>query len=225
MQAKARSIEKGEAAEFETWDPLGMSEHDYASRQTYIMSKPLDYWSKNVEHVTNAMVFNSMKKESYDRVLPAIRAMKLILKVYGTTTGVDVENTIDWLDKQVKIAIHSRTIINDEMKNIAGYVAQAKYLTSALMLGFNPRGLCREYFEGLFKHAIKAYAPLYSKKFKYEDIMFAYKVFFEDLVHQTDNFTIGERLNQMFRLVGLDINRLADKTITGQGGVYNFQDR
>lgn len=95
MQAKARSIEKGEAAEFETWDPLGMSEHDYASRQTYIMSKPLDYWSKNVEHVTNAMVFNSMKKESYDRVLPAIRAMKLILKVYGTTTGVDVENTID----------------------------------------------------------------------------------------------------------------------------------
>ena len=225
MQAKARSIEKGEAAEFETWDPLGMSEHDYASRQTYIMSKPLDYWSKNVEHVTNAMVFNSMKKESYDRVLPAIRAMKLILKVYGTTTGVDVENTIDWLDKQVKIAIHSRTILNDEMKNIAGYVAQAKYLTSALMLGFNPRGLCREYFEGLFKHAIKAYAPLYSKKFKYEDIMFAYKVFFEDLVHQTDNFTIGERLNQMFRLVGLDINRLADKTITGQGGVYNFQDR
>jgi len=145
---------------------------------------------------------------------------------YGDETGIDMNNFVDWLESQTKIAIHSQAILNDESRKAAGVLKMARYMTSALLLGFNPRGLFRESFEGVWKTVGRSIAPAFGNdQFTLEDVAYARAMLTKDIPEYVGNVTIVEKLNEMGRFANLDVNALVERLRTNRSGMLNISEK
>jgi hypothetical protein len=76
---------------YEMYNRFNISESSEDARQALLAQYNSDFWESNLESLVTSYVFAAERKDAFDDVLPAIKAIKLLALNYAKETGVDMK--------------------------------------------------------------------------------------------------------------------------------------
>lgn len=209
---------------YEMYNRFNISEASEESRQALLAKYNSDFWERNLESLVTNYVFAAERKDAFDDVLPAIKAIKLLALNYAKETGVDLTVFNETMDNYLKIAVFNQSIISEEGRELYKAIGPVKRLASFGLLAFNVTGGVRDVFDGMWKNSAMAFSKMYytGEKFTYKELMQAGAIIMKDGPDFLQRVTKIEALNARMRLADFDMNKLSQRLVSNKSGLSNL---
>lgn len=209
---------------YEMYNRFNISESSEDARQALLAQYNSDFWERNLESLVTSYVFAAERKDAFDDVLPAIKAIKLLALNYAKETGVDLTVFNETMDNYLKIAVFNQSIISEEGKQLYQAVGPIKRLASFGLLAFNVTGGVRDVFDGMWKNSAMAFSKMYytGEKFTYKELLQAGAIIMKDGPDFLSRVTKIEALNARMRLADFDMNKLSQRLVSNKSGLSNL---
>lgn len=209
---------------YEMYNRFALSEASEESRQALLAQYDVDFWERNLESLTTSYVFSSVRKDAFDRILPAIKGIKVLALNYAKQTGSDLTVFNETMDNYLKIAVFNQSIISEEGKKLFKYLSPIKTMASFGLLAFNVTGGVRDVFDGMWKNSAMAFSKMYytGEKFTYKELMQAGAIIMKDGPDALTRVTKINALNQRLRLADFDMNKFHQRLVSNKSGLANL---
>lgn len=203
------------------------SEISKDKRESVLKNKPKSYWELNLESLMLNYAVANIKKNQINRVMPAIRAIKMMSLFYGQMTDVDQTNLNDVIDKFVKSVVHSKNIHSQEERAITKNIHKIKTFASRMMIGGNLSAIPRDFFSGTWKAISLANSKMFlgKEQFGYGSLVKALNFVLFDAGRTIAGTSLIEALNLKMGLSDIDLNNIHHKLKSNKSGLANLSGK
>lgn len=204
---------------YEMFDVYARQSQDYKSR--VLEKNRANYFEWNLDTIAHRIAFNKIRVNEFNKQLPKINAYLWWIKLMAGKQGVDISKQLDYVAKQMDLAVFDEPIIDEEFKDMATTVAAVKKFSTAAMLAFRPALMVKELVIGVIKGTTLAATQIYGKdQFTVGDLTKAYTKLMTIDNKFSNDFNLIDRINAYYRFANMDVNSLAKKTQTDRHGVF-----
>ena len=180
----------------------------------------------DLELVMDTYEISAIRKSEFNKVLPYINAIRIVVDWQSKGILSTNKNTLDYTKKYIRNAVYNDKMIDDNLETTAKFVSALKDLTSTMTLGFNVMSGVREFLQGQFGNITKMAAQHYGKdSFSAKNYIKATGLMLDDSSTFFTSLTKVEELNNLYALSGMDINTIVQKLSSSNKGVLAFRSR
>lgn len=204
---------------YEMYDAYGRQSPEHKAK--LIEKNGVGYFEWNIDTIAHRLVFNKIRKGIFDRRLPLINAYLWWMKLMGGKQNKDISDQLDYVSKQMKLAISDEPIVGGEFRDAAIVTSAVKKISTAAMLSFRPILFAKEMTIGAFKGAMLAATQVYGEQqFGFNHLLSAYEKLFTVDKQFSQEFNLIDKLNTTYGIANMDVNMLAQKLQTDRRGIF-----
>lgn len=196
-------------------------------RETILQQHDINFWEINLDRIYAHYLYGAVRKKHMDKVLPIIKAVRIVGALYGRQTDVNMKNFDEYLENYMTSHIHNQSILSEEEKNAVVTITPIKFMASTLAMAFNTSTGLRNLLESVWKVPMRIQTKFFTKEdcFTKTDWWNAMMALIEDGPDFASRVTLIEALNQRMRIQDMDANRIADKITSYKSGLTHTTDR
>lgn len=210
--------EKSEVGFYEMYDTYSKHTPEFKARA--VDKHTINYFEFNLDSIANRVIFNKVRKNTYDKAFPVVNAYIWYMKYAAGKSSDDISGQLKYVSDQIKLSAFGQHIIDPEFKDLTVGQAMIKKLSSALILGFKPISLAKELTIGTMKGVMLASTQIYGKdQFGIKDLGLAYKKLLTIDKQFSQEFNLIDKINALYRFANMDANTLYAKLQTDRHGM------
>lgn len=137
----------------------------------------------------------------------------------GAKQSIKVDDQIEYIINQVKLAVLDQPLIGDEMQTLAKGLGFVKQISTISMLAFRPALLAKEMTIGVLRNFSSAAIGL-NDEFDAETMAKAYQKLITIDKKFSDEFNMIDKLNHLYRMANMDISTMPKKVQADRWGYH-----
>lgn len=182
----------------------------------------IDYIERNAETLLLKHAFAFSQQRNIDNIFPLIQASMAHLSIQGANAGQQFTNDKSYLDKYIRNKVKNESIVDPNFEGAAKVVGVMKQAASKLTLAFTPVQLFYQPLQGLWTDIRLALQNHDGKSFNFTHFKNSIKLLAGELFNFSGKPTIISKLNELYSLNDMDINKYIDNiTHNKKGFLYN----
>lgn len=194
-----------------------------ADRDKLIQSENLGAFETDMEIILDFYKFSEIRKKEYDKIMPSIVAMKIAMAYQAYEVGIDLSNTLNYINKQTEHVLYGRVNILQENQVLMKMSRTLRDVATFGNMALNPVSGVTNFMTGLWGNISRLMSRNYGKDmFTYAEFSSAFGYVMRDSIKSVANLTWMEELNMLYGLNGMDMNRLHERMMQNRSGMLNF---
>jgi len=199
---------------------------DLDARQEKLDRSEFSEFESDLEAVLDMYTMMHSKEREMNKIMPVINAQKLVTMLSEYNMFEDNANTASAINDYVGTVLFDKNLIAEESKNLAIGAQVAKSIVSKATIGFNAVSGFTEFFTGWGNNITRAMANKFdSSAFGGSKLLQASALVFGDVNTNKlsyENVSLGDSLNEMFRISDMNLKELVHKVQTTSSGLTKF---
>ena len=194
------------------------------ARARYIAEKGEDFFETNLERLLIHFIESDIQSKEYHKTLVITKAVLLRLDMLGRDMNdqTTIKQTIDMIEKYVKLNVFNMSIMDESSQKILGSLAPLKRLVSDTLIGGNVIGGLRDTFEGVWQNMVRTINK-FQTNISYKSLSKAYVTVVKNSFTDGRTINIVNQLCKIYRLSNVDVSRISEGLIT-ERGLTNMRD-
>lgn len=210
-------LEKEQMGYYESYD---VYRHQTPSwKKSQINTNGDKYYEINLDILAHRYVFNKIRKNIMDNVIPLINDYMWNMKMRAGIANEDISNQLDYITKRLKVAIYDTTIINKELQDPAKLIHLFKRATSFGTLALRPALLVKEAIVGTYRNVEMALTKPFGDQIDMKSYKDAYQEMFSLDNKFSTKWNLWDALNNTYGIANLDVNQADKKFQTDRRGI------
>lgn len=211
----AENAEKTAQA-FEMFDMFERSDNQ-AKREEYLLETDLDILDHDVGNLFYTYAASKLRKQVLDKYRPMMQGQLVQLMMEAATNNINIDKNIDYILKYTTAKVFNASIVPKDYRILAKALEKTRTIATYLTLGFSPKSGLFQMIEGVWKNVSRAgFKPLGENQFGKEELMKAARWVLGDTPDHFKVVSMGELLNERYRINDMDINSYAKRLKEGQ---------
>lgn len=193
-------------------------------------------FSFDLEFLASDIAFQTIRKKYFDSALMLTETVAMALHVMSQEQNVDVSNELSAIADHRKINITNESLLEEDQEDMAKGASILKKINSFMLLALRPAQFVKELTFGAFTNFSRAWALKYgSNQLSYEAVAKATRLIWGQSLKQKGNvllgngtlsdFTLCEKINHLYGIANMDLNRLTQNTVSSGKGIFNNLSR
>lgn len=197
-----------------------------SERKNYIATHGEDFFETNLENLLADFIEKDIETREYNKALIVIKGVLFELELLGKQVGDGsvqkkvVDQTIEMIERFVKLNIFNASIMDDTSQKIMGYVAPLKKIVSDTLIAGNIISGARDTFEGVWQNTARALNHFQTDITK-KALARAYTIVVKNSFSDSRSINIVNQLCQIYRLSNTDVARISEG-LKSERGLTNF---
>ena len=186
----------------------------------------VDFLEKNVETLLLKYVFAHAQQKHINGVFPLIQASMLHLSLQGANVGTKFRNDKSFLDKYIRNKIKNENIVDPNFQGATKIISMLRNAASKLTLALTPVQLFYQPLQGLWVDIRLIIQNKYNgqQTFTFHHFKNAVKLLAKDLFDFSGKPTLLSKINELYALNDMDINRYVDNITHNKKGLFYNMD-
>lgn len=177
----------------------------------------------HLENLLRNIISTYTTEQVMGEMLPRILAVKVALKYQHDMFGIIPDNTIDFINKYIKLNVYQQSIMNDDLRRVSKMLSVFRDISTTTALAFNYRSGLRELLQGVWIHITRSMADVYGEnRLKQRNLAKAWSFIFKDSLHNPNDVTLLDLMNITYRMANADILQIQERLSMSQTGMLNF---
>ena len=193
------------------------------TRQDILNNNDIGDFETDLEALLIDVIATYTREEEFNKILPSLHALKMVLQYHNQMFGQDIENLNAYIKKFMDLNIYSQPIMDPNLHTVYKIANVAKNITSATVLGLNVKSGIRELLQGAWIHLSRTMAGMYGKdQFTTKDIAKAWTIICKLSINDPNLITMLDTLNVDYGMANAGMNEVAEILNQSKTGVKNF---
>lgn len=194
-----------------------------ADRMTVLKNVGLEKFERNLETLLLKHSFVYSQTKHINTIFPLIQAAAAHISIQGANSNQVFAQDKSYLEDYIRSKVKHETIITPELQGIAKALSKLKQAASAMTLAFAPVQMLYQPLQGLWTDiSLAIRKPDGKDAFTFEHFKNSIKLVYGDLFNFSGKPTLCSKINEVYALNDMDINKYIDAITGNRKGFYNF---